>query len=405
MVLIILVIIPVCAMANDFVIVRGDTKSDLNDANDKKNDIQEQIQNTQKEIDELQKKASNTQSYITQLDGKIQEIDTSLVALNTQIESKQAEIDQAQVNLAKSEEEKDSQYEAMKLRIKFMYEHNNENYVEILVSSANMGDMLNKAEYITKISEYDRQMLEKYEQTIKYIADTKKQLEDDYAQMETMKKSLQTQMSSLNLVQETKQKELKQLTAQKDAAESKSASLYTDLAAQEQEIAAMEARIKKEEEERRRQEELKKQQQANSSGGSSSSGGQYTGGAFLWPTVSKRITSDWGDTADRNGPHQGIDIGATSPGVSGDPIYAAADGEVVISTYSASAGYWIWIYHGDGLYTVYMHCSSLGVSVGDKVTRGQTIARMGTSGNSTGVHLHFGVRKNGVYVNPWGYLK
>ena len=124
----------------------------------------------------------------------------------------------------------------------------------------------------------------------------------------------------------------------------------------------------------------------------------------MWPTVSRRITSDYGDTEDRSSGHKGIDIGATTPGVSGDAIYAAASGTVTLATYSSSAGNWIWIYHGNGLYTVYMHCSALLVSVGDTVSQGQTIARMGSTGNSTGAHLHFGVRLNGSYVNPWNYF-
>jgi murein DD-endopeptidase MepM/ murein hydrolase activator NlpD len=124
----------------------------------------------------------------------------------------------------------------------------------------------------------------------------------------------------------------------------------------------------------------------------------------MWPTTSTRITSDYGDTSDRSSAHKGVDIGAVKIGVWGDPIYAADSGQVTIATFSATAGNWIWIYHGNGLYTVYMHCSSLKVSVGDTVTKGQVIATMGSTGNSSGAHLHFGVRLNGAYVNPWNYV-
>ena len=97
-------------------------------------------------------------------------------------------------------------------------------------------------------------------------------------------------------------------------------------------------------------------------------------------------------------------MGAVTRGVSGDPIYAAYEGKVVIATYSSSAGNYIMIYHGNGLYTRYLHCSSLLVSVGDYVKTGQKIGLMGTTGNSTGAHLHFDVRKDGAYVNPWSYF-
>ena len=148
-------------------------------------------------------------------------------------------------------------------------------------------------------------------------------------------------------------------------------------------------------------------QNSNSNSNSSSNGGNSStpsSSGFIWPTVSKRITSPFGDTEDRSSPHKGLDIGAVSVGVAGDPIYAPASGTVIIAKYSATAGNYITIDHGNGFSTVYMHCSALKVSVGDTVTQGQTIGLMGTTGNSNGVHLHFAMIKNGTYVNPQSYL-
>ena len=88
-----------------------------------------------------------------------------------------------------------------------------------------------------------------------------------------------------------------------------------------------------------------------------------------------------------------------------DPIYAADGGRVVRAEYNWSAGNWLWIDHGNGLYSIYMHCSQFLVSVGQTVNRGDTIALMGSTGESTGAHLHFSVRYGGTYVNPWGYLR
>ena len=99
--------------------------------------------------------------------------------------------------------------------------------------------------------------------------------------------------------------------------------------------------------------------------------------------------------------HNGVDMAAPS----GSPILAAADGTVIAASYSGSMGNYIMIDHGSDIITIYMHASSLGVSVGQEVSAGDRIGSVGSTGRSTGPHLHFGVRKNGAYVNPWTYLK
>ena len=98
--------------------------------------------------------------------------------------------------------------------------------------------------------------------------------------------------------------------------------------------------------------------------------------------------------------HKGVDIGASS----GADILAAASGQVVIATYSYSAGNYIMIDHGGGVSTVYMHCSQLLVSQGEEVSQGQVIGKVGSTGYSTGPHLHFGIRSGGSYVNPLSYV-
>jgi murein DD-endopeptidase MepM/ murein hydrolase activator NlpD len=129
-------------------------------------------------------------------------------------------------------------------------------------------------------------------------------------------------------------------------------------------------------------------------------------GDYAWPLpVSGRISSGFGyrsaPTAGASTYHKGVDIAVDS----GTKVLATKEGKVVTATYSSSAGNYIAIYHGDGLYSYYMHCSQLNVSVGDKVEQGQVIARSGSTGISTGPHLHFAVFKNGNYVNPMYYVK
>lgn len=126
--------------------------------------------------------------------------------------------------------------------------------------------------------------------------------------------------------------------------------------------------------------------------------------SLTWPTLSNTITSQYGDTSDRDKPHKGVDVAPTTYGVAGDPIYAVADGDVKIAQWNnATAGTYVAISHDGGLYTRYLHMTDLCVAAGDTVTRGQLIGHMGTTGDSTGVHLHFDFAYNGAYINPMAY--
>ena len=347
----------------------GDTVTDLNQAKDKQDQLNSQYEDTKKQLEQLHQESADTKSYIEQLDGKMSSLDNSLQSLNTQIEDMQNQIEEAKVNLEQAEIDADVQYDSMKLRIQFMYERNEDTYLDILLSSSSLADLLNKADYITKISEYDRQKLQEYEETIQYIEQTKQDLESDYAELDTMKISLEDQKSALALVQQAKEQELAVLSTQTTKTASTKAQLEKEMQEQENEIlnlvakkqqedAAAEA-AKKAEEEKKNQNSSSGQNSNSSSNNNSNSGNSSTpsSSGFIWPTVSKRITSPFGDTEDRSSPHKGLDIGAVSVGVAGDPIYASASGTVIIAKYSATAGNYITIDHGNGL-QMRKHCSS-----------------------------------------------
>lgn len=379
----------------------ADTKQDLSNANDAKAAIEKKLQDVQNQLSQLNKDKKNIESYIKELDSNLASIDGDINSLGIQIEDKKNEITQAQEMLETVQQQSQEQYESMKLRIKYMYENGTDSsYLNMLITAQDMSDLLNKAEYINKITEYDRQMLDQYAATEQQIAETKALLEADLTSLEQMQVEVEGQKQALALIQSTKVNELQKLDNKSADAKAYQAQLEKDKKEQEAAILAMEAEIKRQEEEARR-----KAEEAKKNGTTPAvTVPTYDGGKFKWPTPSTRITSPYGDMEDRSSPHQGVDIGAKTRGVSGDPIYAAYDGTVALATYSSSAGNWIWINHGNGLMTVYMHCSKLLVSEGTKVKKGDTIALMGTTGNSTGVHLHFGVRLNGKYVNPMSYF-
>ena len=394
--LLLTMVVPYCFVTyND---VYGDSKQNLSDANNKKSDLQSEYDKTQKKLDELKSQSDNVETYLAQLDSQMSTVNRSLNEVSGQIEQIETEITETEEKLAEAEDDVDEQYDAMKLRIQYMYEHNDETYFALLLNSESMGDMLNKAEYITKISDYDRKMLEKFNDTVNFITDAKIKLEQDRETLVAKQDELQDKKSSLELLEETKQNEMASLKKNTQQQKDYQEKIEADMKAQDNLIASIEAQIKAEEAAANASKNNSSNNSSNSnnnSGNNSNSGStSYDGGAFKWPTVSTRITSPYGDTEGRTSPHQGIDIGAVVRGVSGDPIYAAADGKVVISQFSSSAGNYIMIYHGNGLYTRYLHASSLLVSVGTYVTKGQTIALMGTTGNSDGVHLHFDVRLN-----------
>ena len=371
--MIVMLLIPYCFAQVTF----GDNKSDLKNAQNQQSDIQNKKKETEDKIAQLKSQSSDLTSLIQGLDAQMGELSASLDDIKTQAQLEQAEAD------------KESQYEAMKLRIQFMYEHNDYTYVEVLLSSQSMADMLNKFEYINKISEYDRQMLEEYQSTINLISSSKVKLEEDKETLTASQEALQAQVDALEVVQNEKTAQLNALSKNTAAQVAYKKQLEADEKKLDAEIASITAKIKAEE----------------ASGVTPSN--RYDGGTFKWPTTSTRITSPYGDTSDRTSPHKGVDIGAVRAGVSGDPVYAAYDGEVVMahrqSEYYSTAGNYVMIYHGNGLYTRYLHLDSLNVSVG-KVTKGQKIGVMGNTGNSFGAHLHFDVMLNGSYVNPMPYF-
>ena len=384
--MIVMLLIPYCFAQVTF----GDNKSDLKNAQNQQNDIQNKKKETEDKIAQLKAQSSDLTSLIQGLDAQMGELSASLDDINTQIATLEAEIEETQAQLEQAEADKESRYEAMKLRIQFMYEHNDYTYVEVLLSSESMADMLNKFEYINKISEYDRQMLEEYQSTINLISSSKVKLEEDKETLTASQEALQAQVDALEVVQNEKTAQLNALSKNTADQVAYKKQLEADEKKLDAEIASITAKIKAEE----------------ASGVTPSN--RYDGGTFKWPTTSTRITSPYGDTSDRTSPHKGVDIGAVRAGVSGDPVYAAYDGKVVIahrqSEYYSTAGNYVMIYHGNGLYTRYMHLDSLNVSVGAQVTKGQKIGVMGNTGNSFGAHLHFDVMLNGSYVNPMPYF-
>ena len=241
------------------------------------------------------------------------------------------------------------------------------------------------------LSEYDRNMLLEYKATREAIIQFKAELEEEQEILEEARETAEEEEAAMESLIQAKEQEINLYEADISNKSQLVKEYEAEIAAQNATIAALEKAVA---------EEKKRIADANGSVR------KYDGGTFAWPAPSyKRISDDYGS---RMHPilnvqqfHNGVDMAAPS----GSPILAAYDGTVVQAAYSSTMGNYIMLDHGDGLYTIYMHASSLGVSKGASVSRGQNIAAVGSTGRSTGPHLHFSVRLNGSYVSPWNYLK
>ncbi len=371
-------------------------KTELNEAQDRKSELEEELEKTEDTLKNLETLKGNTAAYVRELDESLSAVSNELEALNGSIAEKEGQIETTKGELEQAKETEKKQYESMKLRIKYMYERGDTSYVELFMESDSLSELLNKAEYISKISEYDRQMLDQYAATKDEIAADEARLETEHAELLDLKEQTEIKQASVEQLLSAKQAELRSYESQIAEAENQLSEYEKDLEAQEAAIRQIEEEIKRQEEEARRKAEA-----AGKSYATKNIGDIH----FIWPCpASSRITSGFGGrsspTEGASSNHQGIDIGAPT----GSDILAAAEGDVVVSTYSSSAGNYVMINHGGGVYTVYMHASKLLVSVGEHVSQGQVIAKVGSTGYSTGPHLHFGVRLNGTYVDPRSYV-
>lgn len=400
------------------------TAKGLSEAQKEKEQLEQELKEAQEMIDNLNDSKEDMESAVKELDTKLQNISKQISDLENQLTEKQASVDETQAELAAAEEDRQKQYEDMKLRIQFMYENQSTSALEKLLTAGSIAEFLNSAEYIAQISQYDRNMLVKYEETVENIAKMEEALKTEISELEAMKEKVEQEQKAVAALVQEKEEKLAETEGQIVDAQKVAEAYEAEIDAQNEII----AQIQQAEEERRKKEEEQNRDNGNNTNNDNNVGNNTgdntgdTGGnnnndngggnsdqpsvsAFTWPCPSsRRVTSDYGPrqspTAGASSYHKGIDIGASY----GADIVAAADGTVVFAGYSNSAGNYVTVSHGGGLYTVYMHCSSLNVSKGQSVSRGQVIAKVGSTGISTGNHLHFGVSLNGSYVNPWNYL-
>ena len=327
----------------------------ISDAKQEQKSLAKKTEELQKEMEEIEKSKDETLVYIEKLDKKSAALEASLENLKGQIQTATKELDTANKELKEAEATEQKQYTTMKKRIKYMYENGSQDYLEILFSSKDISDLLNRTEYIEKISSYDQGIFEKYKETKRQITQKKSEIEVQLSELKDMQAEETAEKETLTNLRE--KKELKRYNEQIDISQEKADEYARQAAEAEAEV------------EKLLQERQKEIDRQNAVGYGNSGEGD---GSLRWPlTISGRISSGFGKrkspTAGASTYHKGLDIAAPS----GTPIVAAAEGKVVTAAYSSSAGNYVMIAHGNSLYTVYMHCSRLAVKEGDNVKAGE----------------------------------
>lgn len=343
------------------------------------------IDEAEQRADELEEEKAAAESEKQSLAQKLDAIISDMTETKEKLIEKEAEVEKVENELVQARIDANNQYESMKIRIKFMYEGGNTQFMEMLFKSENMGDFLNKAEYVSKISEYDRNELIKYQDTVKQIEQKEKQVQEEYKKLNDLQTQLVDQQNDVETLLKENESKISDIEKKiKDNA---------DTLEELKEKAAEAERIRRE------------QMQSTSNNATVTKPGANVvsgNGFFTHPCPGMSYQSSYfGEIREFEvGGHKGHDYAAAT----GTPTYAAAAGYVVTANYSPSAGNWVVIDHGNGLVTKYMHHSSLCVSSGQYVEKGQQIGCVGSTGQSTGPHLHFQVEENGVAVNPDKYL-
>lgn len=332
-------------------------------------EIEKEIKDKQAELEKGEEKEKSLSSRVNELEKLIGDLDS-------QIASGEVELKELERDLKEAQEKVDEQNKELGGRLRNMYKNGSVGFLDVLMNSGSFSEFLTNMDLVEMIYASDKDVLE--------------DLQAAHDEIEKKKKKVEKLQSDLKSSKNTAEAEKKEVAAQKAKiakSNDETAKMLDDLEAEAYAV----------------QQQLSSQSSDGTISNSSTS--QYTGGALAWPTPGyTKITSGYGwRICPFHGKefHGAIDIAASG----GAPIIASAAGTVISSGYNGGFGYSIQIDHGGGLVTMYNHCSKLLVSKGAVVKRNQTIAKVGTTGSSTGNHLDYRVFKDGSTVNPLNYLK
>lgn len=388
-----------------------DLKNKKNELSTKRDKEKEKIKNYEKAKDELE-------TQIKKLDKTIEELSDELEELSARILIVQNNIADKNKHIKENKDKKENLYEELKEKIEFIYENSKNENLQGFLTAESMSDILNKQEYVKEIYGFDNDKLNHLKSLIKELRAARKELKKERDRLEELKKDQEKQQDDLLELLNKKQKDIDSFEDKIKESSLKEKAYLLDIQEQDRiiEQAEKEAALKRQREleRKKKEEELKKQKEQKkqkieiieTDNRKNDRDRGKSGKGFVWPCPNySRISSEYGyrkhPTLKVRKMHNGIDMAASV----GTGIVAAMAGEVLEAGYNSTMGYYVIIDHGNNLLTIYMHCAKLKTKKGASVSAGQSIATVGSTGRSTGAHLHFGIKVNGKYVNPRKYLK
>ena len=402
---------------NVFATTTAEYDAQISEIKEKQAQNEAEAEELNAQLESLRSETADAQAYQETLVAQIENYQESIDLARERIDELNSSISTLEDEIEKADAEYADTFEQLKVRLNALYTSGGElTTLEILLDSTSLYDFSVRSEAIQGVTRHDKQLMEEIKA---YMLQTQEQRDELSVQKEELaeqKKDLESKQSELQVLEEENQRLIEELQLQSAEAEN----LIAENEAESQDyLAQLDSLIAQRSEQAAREEEERQQaleNQQNQGGGSSDAGSSSSGSSgssgssndssvlntgnlsFSWPLAGYgygSITQYYG-----NNGHMGLDVGIPY----GTPIYAAESGQVISAEYHWSWGNNVLIWHNGTYSTRYAHCSSLAVSAGEYVQKGQVIGYAGSTGNSTGNHLHFEVYQNGNRVDPLNFV-